>query len=318
VLGHKMRMPFAIAPMAMHQMAHSDGELGTIRAAKGNGIVMTLSSVSSKSIEDAAKAYHQKAKACPEQDGFGGKWFQLYVFRDKEITAELVKRAEQCGYTVLVLTVDTPVSGKRESDKRNIFRYPDGIQPGNFVEVFEKAIKQPQFQHYDSVSEFMVSNYDPLGWEDVVWLQSITHLPIVVKGILTPEDAILAARYGCKGVVISNHGGRQLDTVHGTVQCLPEIAKVLKGTGLAVIIDGGIIRGTSIFKALALGADCVMIGRPFLWGLCHSGEGGVSKVIQIFEAELRTAMSLAGCTKVADIHQGLLAIPAHKPIFAKF
>jgi 4-hydroxymandelate oxidase len=289
ILGQPVDMPIITAPCALNALAHPDGELAVARATASAGIIQTLSTVSAYSIEDVAAASH------------GARWFQLYVYRDRVITRELVQRAEAAGYQALCLTVDVPVPGPRERDARNQFRVPPHIRVANLAHLVADA------QDGSALLNYVGLQFDPsLTWKDIDWLHSITKLPIVIKGILTAEDTILARTHGAAGICVSNHGGRQLDTAISTCDALPEVVAAAEGT-MEIVVDGGIRRGTDILKALALGARAVLIGRPYLWGLAADGEAGVRRVLDLLASDLKLAMALAGMPTVAAITPALLA-----------
>ncbi|ETV86223.1 hypothetical protein, variant [Aphanomyces astaci] len=255
VLGQRIKTPVCIAPSAMQRMAHPDGELASTRAASAAGACYILSTISTTSLEDVA--------AANGPDGL--RWFQLYIFKDRDLTRSLVERAERAGFKALVLTVDTPILGNRQADLRNGFKLPSHLHLGNFAGG----------RHATGINEAGLSAYATelfdtnLTWQDVAWLKSISSLPVVVKGVLTPEDAVLACDVGCAGILVSNHGARQLDTVPATIEALPAIVAAVQGRA-EIYLDGGVRRGTDVFKALAMGARCVFLGRPVLWGLAHS------------------------------------------------
>ncbi|CAM9814334.1 unnamed protein product [Chrysoparadoxa australica] len=296
VLGARVGSPLCIAPTAMQQMAHPDGECATAAAAAGTNTLMTLSSWSTTPLEKVAQA------------GPGGmRWFQLYVYKDRKLTAQLVKRAEAAGYLALAVTVDTPVLGQREADKRNRFALPSHLTMGNFIGAGGAHAEGTKDGGNDSgLAAYVAGLIDrTLSWDDIKWLRGITKLKIVVKGVLTAEDATEAIKHGVDGIWVSNHGARQLDTTPATIEALPEIVRAV-GSRCEVYLDGGICRGTDIFKALALGARAVFIGRPVLWGLAHSGEAGVRNVIEILNSELTLALQLAGCVQVSDIRRSMV------------
>ncbi|GMF16311.1 unnamed protein product [Phytophthora fragariaefolia] len=263
LLGHRVSSPVCVAPSAMHRMAHPDGELASTAAAAKADTCYILSTISTTSLEDVAAA---NSSANPR----ALRWYQLYVFKDREITRGLVRRAEQAGYKAIVLTVDTPMLGHREPDVRNRFSLPGHLTMANFAEVGGEhehgvsSLKDSGLAHY--VSELFDLT---LNWNDVKWLKSITKLPVVVKGVLSPEDAKIAVDMGCEGILVSNHGARQLDGVAATIDALPAIVQAVDGRA-EVYLDGGVRRGTDVFKALALGARAVFLGRPVLFGLAHS------------------------------------------------
>jgi 4-hydroxymandelate oxidase len=284
VIGQEINSPIIIGPTAFHALACADGELATARAAKNVGAVFTLSTLSNCSMEEINK--------------IGGHlWYQLYVYRNREITKKLVERAEKLGYRALVITVDSQITGRRERDIRNSFTLPTGIRAGN-LETIDIA---------DGLLANHINNlYDQsLNWKDIEWFRSITKLPILIKGIIRADDARKAESCGVNGIVVSNHGGRSLDTSPSTLSVLPEIVMAVSAK-TDVLLDGGIRRGTDVLKALALGAKAVMIGRPILWGLAVGGEEGVIKVLQTLNSEFDLAMALSGCKSVSEISPDLI------------
>jgi 4-hydroxymandelate oxidase len=288
ILGQPVTFPLLTAPCAFNQLAHPDGELAVARATAAAGVIQTLSTMASRSMEEVTAA------------STGTRWFQLYCHRDREITKALVERAEAAGFAALCLTVDVPATGNRERDFRNKFQVPAHIPLANLVQYLPFG-QDEMALHYYASKQFDAS----LTWESLEWLKSITRLPIVVKGVLTAEDALLAVQHGVAGIVVSNHGGRQLDSVISTADALPEIAAAVQGQA-EVYVDGGIRRGTDILKALALGARAVLIGRPYLWALAVNGEAGVTHVLQHLHDDLKLSMALAGCPKLSDIGPQLI------------
>ncbi|XP_037089178.1 peroxisomal (S)-2-hydroxy-acid oxidase GLO3-like [Pollicipes pollicipes] len=283
VLGHEVSMPIGVAPTAMQAMAHPEGECATARAAEEMGAVFVLSSGSNKSIEEVADAAPRAIK-----------WFQLYILKDRSTTVKMVQRAEQAGFSAIVLTVDAQVFGKRLADARNGFQRPSHLRLGNFASDVDKACHRGDNEYVEALFDLSVT------WDDLSWLCSVTRLPVLVKGVMTPEDAVAAADRGASGVIVSNHGGRQLDGCIATVDALgPVVAAV--GLRCPVFMDGGVRRGTDALKALALGACMVFVGRPLLWGLAHDGQRGARLALQLLQSELRLAMGLCGVTKVADV-----------------
>jgi len=237
----------------------------------------------------------------------GPVWFQLYVYRDRGATEALVRRAEAAGCRALVLTVDAPLLGRRERDVRNRFRLPPGLSVANMLP--EGYGDLPPVDADSGLAAYVAALLDPsLSWKDVAWLRSITELPVVVKGIVRPDDALRAAEVGAAGIVVSNHGGRQLDTAPATLDVLPEIADALAAHGHAIelLLDGGVRRGTDVLKALALGARAVLLGRAILWGLAADGEAGAAYVLRLLRDELDLAMALAGAPNVAAITRDLI------------
>ncbi len=295
VLGQPVAMPILVAPTAFHRLATPEGELATARAAGAAGTVMILSTLSTTPIEAVVSA------------ASGPVWFQLYVYRDRKATEGLVRRAEAAGCGALVLTVDAPLLGRRERDVRNRFSLPPGLTVANLLP--EGYGEVPPAVADSGLAAYVASFLDPsLTWQDVAWLRSITELPILVKGIVRPDDALRAAEAGAAGVVVSNHGGRQLDTAPATLDVLPEIVDALTAHGyrIEVLMDGGVRRGTDVLKALALGAKAVLVGRPVLWGLAVGGEDGAARVLRLLRDELDLAMALAGAPTVTDITRDLV------------
>ncbi|KAI9121033.1 hypothetical protein K1719_008066 [Acacia pycnantha] len=286
VLGFKISMPIMIAPTAMQKMAHPEGEYATARAASAAGTIMTLSSWATSSAEEVAST------------GTGIRFFQLYVYKDRNIVVQLVKRAERAGFKAIALTVDTPILGRREADIKNRFALPPNLTLKNFEGLNLGKIDKTD----DSgLASYVASQVDrSLGWKDVKWLQTITSLPILVKGVLTAEDARLAIEVGAAGIIVSNHGARQLDYVPATIMALEEVVKAVQGR-VPVFVDGGFRRGTDVFKALALGASGVFIGRPVLFSLAADGEAGVRKVLQMLRDEFELTMALSGCRSLKEI-----------------
>jgi len=293
LLGLSLPYPVALAPTAFNRLGHPDGELAAARAAGKAGTMMCCSTIASTSIEDIAAS------------ATGPLWFQLYIYRDREVTRDLVARAEAAGCRALVLTVDTPHLGRRERDMRGGFTLPSGIGIRN-LERYGTADAM-RWAQTSTFTEYVHKLLDAgLKWDDVTWLRSITKLPLLIKGLLTAEDAALALEHGASGIVVSNHGGRQLDGAMATIDALPAIATRVAGR-VPVIVDGGIRRGTDVFKALALGARAVLIGRAYLWGLAADGEAGVSSVLEMLRAELELTMALAGCPTSASITPAYVA-----------
>jgi 4-hydroxymandelate oxidase len=282
LLGKRRPHPVLIAPMAHQRLAHPDGELATVRAAAATETIMCLATLASTSPLDLAQAVPDASR-----------WFQLYVFKDRGISHELVATAVEHGYEALVLTADVPVVGMRERELRTEIR----TSPANVDAGEEGALSPWDF----------AERIDPsLSWADVERFASDAGLPVLVKGILTPEDARRAERAGAAGVVVSNHGGRQLDTVLSGADALPAIVDELAGA-LDVIVDGGIRRGTDVLKALALGADAVMIGRPVLHGLALDGDSGARRVLEILLSEFDAALGLAGAPRASELDRSFLA-----------
>ncbi len=282
VLGEPVSMPILIAPTALQGLAHPEGEIATTKAAGAAKILTTLATLSTTSIEEAIAA------------ATGPVWFQLYVFRDRAIGASLVQRAEAAGCKAVVLTVDVPTLGKRERDVRNRLTLPDHLSLKNLLQAGCKEIpKNTAAGGGSGLAAYVASLFDPaLTWKDIEWLARMTKLPILVKGILRPDDALRAVNYGASGIIVSNHGARQLDTTPATISILPEIVDAVAGA-VEVYVDGGIRRGTDVLKAMAYGARAALVGRPILWGLAVGGEDGVSYVLEMLRQEFDLAMALS-------------------------
>ncbi|KFQ71859.1 Hydroxyacid oxidase 2 [Phaethon lepturus] len=280
LLGTEISFPVGIAPTGFHQLAWPDGEKSTARAAKAMNTCYIASTYSTCTLEEITAA-------APG----GLRWFQLYIHRNRAVSQQLVQRAEALGFQGLVLTADLPYTGKRRDDVRNGFRLPPHMKLKNLEGAFEVCKMSP---------------LDPsVTWNDIYWLRSLTHLPIIIKGILTKEDAELAVRHGVQGIIVSNHGGRQLDGGPATIDALVEVVEAVQGR-VEVYLDGGIRKGSDVLKALALGAKCVFIGRPALWGLAYKGEEGLQDVLRILQDEFRLSMALAGCASVSEIGRHLV------------
>jgi isopentenyl diphosphate isomerase/L-lactate dehydrogenase-like FMN-dependent dehydrogenase len=281
VLGHEVSMPILVAPTAFQRVIHPDGESGMARAARDAGTIFCLSTLTTTTPAEVAEAG-------------GPRWFQVYVFKDDGVTRELVAQARDCGYSALLLTVDAPFRGNRERDARTGFTIPEGIT----VVSMGKGGVTPR-DAFDRISP-------SLSWRDVERLASEAGLPVLVKGVLTAEDALLAVEHGVAGVVVSNHGGRQLDGVAASLDALPEVVEAVAGRA-EVLVDGGVRRGMDAAKALALGARAVLAGRALLWGLAVGGEAGARRVLEILQAELLLAQQLLGCQTPADIGRAHVA-----------
>jgi 4-hydroxymandelate oxidase len=285
-------MPILVAPTAFHGLVHPDGETGTARGAAAAGTIMVVSAIATRTMEEIAAAV-----AAP-------RWFQLYVWKDREVTAELVKRAARAGYRAICLTVDTPLLGRREKDERNSFTLPPGIGIANVRPAGLDGM--PDSEHGSAFAKYVKEMLDPaVTWRDLAWLRSLTSLPIVVKGIMTMEDAKIAVEHGVEGIVVSNHGGRQLDSTPATLDVLPEIVEAVRGRA-EVFMDGGIRRGTDVLKALALGARAVLVGRSPLWGLALGGAEGVHAVLEHLRKEFALAMALSGRSSLGQIDRSMV------------
>ncbi|MCS6837019.1 MAG: alpha-hydroxy-acid oxidizing protein [Anaerolineae bacterium] len=294
VLGERWAAPIAVAPMALQRMAHPEGELAVARACAALGLPYVVSTMATCTIEEIAEA-------APE----GLRWFQLYAFKDRAINRDLVRRAEEAGYRALVLTVDTPLLGRREGALRTDFHIPDGLREANLRPYEQGQLADMREQGMAGQFWRTFLREDNLSWDDVEWLQANTRLPLVLKGILRPDDAVRAAEQGVAAVMVSNHGGRQLDSVPSSLDALPRIAEAVRGR-TTLLMDGGIRRGTDVLKALALGARAVAVGRPVLWGLAVDGQQGVEDVLRLLLDEFDLAMALSGCHNLAEITRDLV------------
>jgi isopentenyl diphosphate isomerase/L-lactate dehydrogenase-like FMN-dependent dehydrogenase len=273
VLGTEISMPVIVAPVALQKMAHRDGECGMARAAADAGTIMTLSTIATCTPGEVAAA----APGAP-------RWFQVYVFKDRGVTRAMIDEAIDCGYSALALTVDAPRAGRRERDFRTGFSVPDDVD----MPAVTAAVGHTGGI---TVQEFF-SLVDPaLTWKDLEQLVSDSPVPVLLKGVQTAEDARLACEHGAAGIVVSNHGGRQLDTVEATIDLLPECVEAVNGR-IEVLVDGGIRRGTDVLVAFALGARAVLVGRPALWGLAAAGEAGARHVLEILRSEIEVGQVL--------------------------
>lgn len=287
LFDRELPFPILLAPAAYQKLVHPEGELAT---AKGAGAAtMVVSTMASVSVEDIAAATKQPP------------WFQLYVQPDRGFTKALVQRAEAAGCQALVVTVDTPIPGLRNREERIKFALPPGIERPNL-----KGLNTAGSSHLPKENEIYNALFDPkLTWKDVEWLRSLTRLPVLLKGVLNPEDADLAAKSGASGLIVSNHGSRNIDTLPATIEALPEVVAKVAGR-IPVLVDGGIRRGTDVLKALALGAKAVLIGRPYLFGLGVGGAEGVHRVVNILRREFEMAMALTGRTSISELNESVL------------
>ncbi len=293
VLGQSIDFPVVVAPTAFHCLMHESGETATARGTAEAGTLFTASTLATKSLEAIAQVSDSP------------KWFQLYIYRDRELTENLVERAENAGYQALVLTVDSPVWGKRERDIENGFTLPDHLGLANFENLEQEQLPD-EGSGVNGLAEYVSNQLDPsLTWEDVEWLADLTDLPLIVKGLVHAEDARKARDHGCAGVVVSNHGGRQLDAGIPTVEALPKVANAV-GDDLEVFLDGGIRRGTDVLTALALGAQAVLVGRPVLWSLAVDGQSGVTQALNLLQNEFDNAMALCGSSSPREIDQKVI------------
>ena len=288
VLGNKISFPVMLAPTGTHQRAHPEGELASTKAAGEAGTILSLSTAASYSIEEVAEV------------ATAPLWFQLYFFKDRELTEILVRRAHDAGYSALVLTVDN--LGARSTEREQ--RYAYTLQAERILKNFV-GIELPNLPNRDN---FGASFESALHWSDLEWLRSLTTMPIVIKGIQTAEDARLCVENGMEGLVVSNHGGHALDGTEGTIDMLPEVVDAV-GDRLEVYVDGGIRHGSDVLKCLALGAKAAFVGRPIFWGLSVGGQAGLSHILEIFRDELDVAMGLCGLTDVKDASPSLVSLP---------
>lgn len=298
LLDRTLAHPILVAPMAYQCLAHPQGEHATALAAAALGAGMVLSTQASAPLDEIAATF------LPEP-GRGPLWFQLYLQPDRGFTRELVRRAEAAGFEALVLTVDAPVQGARDAERRANFRLPAHVSAVNLAGMRPppaRALGTGQSALFDDLL-----THAP-GWADVEWLRSITRLPVLLKGVLHPEDARQAATCGAGGLIVSNHGGRTLDTAITTASALPRIAEAVKGE-VPVLVDGGIRRGTDVLKAIGLGASAVLVGRPILHGLANAGATGVAHVLRLLRDELEIAMALSGCRTLSEASSSLAHLP---------
>ena len=327
IFGQINSIPLGVAPTAMQKLAHSDGESGTARACKKMRVAMGLSSFATTTLEDVAEA-----------SGDNPNVLQLYLFESREHSRKLIQRAKKAGYKAVFLTVDTPFLGRRNLEIRNQFKLPPHFKIANFTEDEEdeepglvgeatgqsanqakkrKQKAEPKSGYHDGEKRVLPTGpitfhshaaNPTLSWErDIEWLKQECHpeMEVWVKGIATGEDALLAVHHGVNGIVVSNHGGRQLNGALATLDALPDVVEAVQGK-IPVHVDGGIRHGTDVFKALALGADFVWVGRPALWGLAYKGQAGVELMLRLLSDEIRLCMGLAGVTKVQDISKDYL------------
>lgn len=295
LFGQTFEHPIVLAPVAYQKLAHADGELATVLAAAAVQAGMVVSTQASIELEAIAREAQSPL------------WFQLYIQHDRDFTRDLVRRAEAAGYQALVVTVDAPVNGVRNREQRAGFVLPAGVEAVNLrgMRPLPTGSAQPD-------GGLLLGG--PLlaaapTWQDLRWLRSLTRLPVLLKGVMTGEDARRALEEGVDGIIVSNHGGRTLDTQPATISVLAEVAAALEGR-VPLLLDGGIRRGSDVFKALALGADAVLVGRPYMFGLAAAGAVGVAHVVQMLRAELEVAMALTGCPDLRAIGPGSIS-PAH-------
>ncbi|MDP6476099.1 MAG: alpha-hydroxy acid oxidase [Alphaproteobacteria bacterium] len=317
LFGQRLALPLMVAPTGLAGLLWPDGEAASARAAAAAGTAYCLSHASVCTLEALATA----ATAAP-------RWMQTYIYRDREFSREIAERAAAAGYDALVVTVDTQYLGNRERDIRNGFAIPPRLTTGEVARMALKlgwlmrmrsAIPKITFGNYvrpgnaedlTAMAERMLTLPEPgLAWRDIEWLRGVWRGPLLIKGILHPEDGAEAVAHGVDGVIVSNHGGRQLDGAAAAFDALPGVVDAVQGRA-SVLIDGGIRRGSHVVKALAFGADCCCIGRPQLWGLAVGGEAGVAHVLDILRREIDLAMALSGLSKIEDIGADILSRPS--------
>jgi 4-hydroxymandelate oxidase len=291
VLGQGIALPVLIAPSGRHRLCHDEGERATARAARAAGTIYTMSTAATLAIEEIA----------PE---VGPWWFQLYVYRDRGLTRDLVARAAAAGASAVVVTVDVPQRGRREAEERIHFAMPPGVAIA--LLAAPEGIRISAGTKGTAVAAEVNAVFDPtLTWNDLDWLASLSPLPILLKGVLHPDDAALAVDYGARAILVSNHGGRQLDSAVAALDALPAVVEAVAGR-VEVLVDGGVRRGTDVLKALALGARAVLIGRPIHWGLAVGGEAGVRHVLELLRAELALDLMLCGLASPDAVDHSLL------------
>jgi len=289
LLGADMGAPILIAPMATQRLAHDEGERAMARGAARTRTVMVVSTMATFTLEDIAAA-------APE----GIRWFQFYVHRDRGLSADLVRRAEAAGYGAVVLTVDVPVLSNRRREAEHHFELPDGMTVANLDTSLES-------HHGSGLAEYTNAAFDPgITPDDVGWIKSLVDLPVVVKGVLRPDDAVRAVDGGADAVIVSNHGGRQMDGAVASADALPAVADAIGGR-VPLLVDGGIRGGNDVLKALAFGASAVLVGRPLYWALAAGGEDGVAAYLEEVQTELARAMALCGVRDLGEIDRSLVA-----------
>jgi 4-hydroxymandelate oxidase len=290
LLGRRLPSPVALAPTAFHRLAHDEGEIATARGAGGR--LMVASSLSTVPIEAIVA------------EASGPVWLQLYVFRDRELSAALVRRAEAAGCAGLCLTVDVPVVGNRERDVANHFVLPESMEMANFTGLLQSEMPGAAGS---GLAHYIADQFDSsLDWSAIEWLRGVTRLPVIVKGIQHPDDGRRAVQAGVDAVVVSNHGGRQLDGAEATARMLPDVVAAVEGR-VPVLVDGGLRRGTDVARALALGATAVLVGRPYLWALATGGAEGVARALDTLDHEFVRALQLLGVPSAARLGPEALA-----------
>ena len=296
LFGREHAFPILLAPTAYQKLAYSEGEIATARGANAADATMVLSTNSTTAVEEVARTAKNPL------------WFQLYVQRDRGFTRELVLRAQAAGCQALCLTVDTPVAGVRNREDRADFRLPPGVELPHLrgLKVNGVDISRSGAGHLPMGNSIYNAITDPsLAWKDVEWLSAVVKIPLLLKGVLNPDDADHAVKSGASGIIVSNHGARNLDTVPATIEALPLITQRVSGR-IPVLVDGGIRRGTDVLKALACGANAVLIGRPYVYGLGVAGQDGVARVVDILQREFKMAMALTGRPTISSIDHSVI------------
>ncbi len=287
LFGQELAYPILLAPTAYHKLVHPDGEVETARGAGAGGATMVVSSFANTAIEDIARVAKEPL------------WFQLYVQPDRGFTRSMIERAEAVGCRAICVTVDTPLAGARNREERAGFALPKGLELPHLKGLTNAA-------HPPREGEIFSAILDPtLTWKDIEWLKSFAKVPVLLKGVQSADDAEQAARLGVSGIIVSNHGARNLDTVPATIDALPSVVEKVAGR-MPVLVDGGIRRGTDVLKALALGASAVLIGRPYLYALGVAGAPGVTRTLSILRKEFEIAMALTGRRSIAEIDKGVI------------
>jgi isopentenyl diphosphate isomerase/L-lactate dehydrogenase-like FMN-dependent dehydrogenase len=314
VLGDTLALPVLLGPAGLARLVHPEGELAAARAAASGGTVFAASIASSYSLESIAATAE------------GPRWFQVYLWRDRDVVAGLVERARAAGYRTLCLTVDVPIVGKRIRDLRNGLTIPPRLSPGSAIDLLRHprwlmgVVLGPKITFAsllglaDGDSAVALATYvndeliNPAAtWSDVAWLRDLWDGPLVVKGVLGADDARRAVDAGADGIVVSNHGGRQLDGTEPTISALPKVAHAV-GSQVEVFLDGGVRNGTDVVKAVALGARAVLVGRPWFWALAAGGEGGVRRMLEIYSEEIDRTLALVGCPRMSDVDASIVSV----------
>jgi 4-hydroxymandelate oxidase len=295
VLGMPVSFPVLVAPTAMQKLAHDDGECATARATRAAGTLMVTSTTATTRLSDVIAASP------------GPMWFQLYLYQDRGKSKALIEEAVRAGYTGVVLTVDAPLLGRRERDIRSAFTLPGHLTIANAADAGMAVVPEASTEASGLMLHFRSLHDAALVPKDIAWVREVSGLPVIVKGIVRGDDAARAVEHGADAIVVSNHGGRQLDTSIPSIMALPEVADTVGGTA-EVYVDGGIRRGTDVVKALALGARAVLVGRPVLWGLAVDGETGVRAVLELLRQEIDLAMGLSGTRDVTEITRDLVVV----------